>query len=129
LEILDQFTNGTILAVSTTFLAGATIFTTQNDDGNVLEQIFCFAIRAALLDEIEGIERSPQAQLESVVGRLSPDTPVPLIRAFRTLSAAAFSDWYRIIRKKAEDLGVDPAEFANGLRVAKQITSAVARRQ
>jgi hypothetical protein len=125
-EILNQFTPVTIQMVATTFIIAHTLFPESDHAAGVLEQIFCFAIREALLDEFEGVKRPPKEQLEDVLGR-SANVPESVKRSFRQLTDASFGEWYASIRKMLDEKGADPSEFADALRVAKQITSAVAR--
>jgi hypothetical protein len=125
-EITRRFSRATIEQTFSTYLFGAIEF-----GGNPYEQglagVYCQALRFALLDELEGKDRTGAEALKDVVDNLAPDTPPEASEALKALSPDKFNEQYKILRIQAGEKGIDIAEFAEALQYAKDIASYCAR--
>ena len=80
-----------------------------------LAQLYCFALRYCLLNEIEGIAASPSSVIEDVIGHLADGTPQPILDGFRTLTAAEFNEAYKAFRMQIGEEGADIEQVADAL--------------
>ena len=109
----DQHTTDSLAA--STFVVGAQLF-----EGVVSQMslafIFCFAVRSALLDEIEGVDQTPEEAFESVWESVQPPMPPAAANAFRAMMFNDFERWIGHLRAMAVKEQVDFAEYAEALK-------------
>ena len=115
---------------STIALASATIFAGMEQFADcpyqgALAQVFCFAVRDMILNELEGITLPTAEVLAGLVKRLHSSAPAEVRETFSRISPEEFDDWYKHIRINAAKEGVDLAEFANALHSIPDIAAAV----
>src|SRR6266851_1281487 len=115
------FSRDVIALTTATCFLGMTKFE-DHEFQQPLAEIFCFAVRFALLDELEEKTSTPAEVLKSVVDHLDPNTPQEIVKAFSALAPSEFEASYKHIRVMAGTEGVDIEEFARALTRAKAIT-------
>jgi hypothetical protein len=91
-----------------------------------LAQIFCHAIRDAILDELEGATPDLKGIPARVAERLHPSTPESARDAFRKLDFAGFAESYNHIRLLAANEGIDLEQLADALRDSAAVFKAAA---
>jgi hypothetical protein len=114
------FDGNTVALVTSVFVLGMQQFADAPHQSGLAE-VFCFAVRDMILNELEGADLPTAKVLADVAARLHASTPAEARRAFSRLRPADFDGMYQHIRILAAREGVDLAQFANALRSARQI--------
>jgi len=113
------------LAIST-WVIGAQIFE-GHANGMTLAFIFCFAVRNALLDELEGVDQTPEEVWESMRDRIQPPMPAAATDAFKSMMLKDFERRLGHLRSMAVTEQVDLAEYADALE-NENLRAAINRR-
>lgn len=92
-----------------------------NDYQQVLADIFCYALRDGLLDELEGVTRPAASILQDIISRVQPAPPAEAMQALRKFSPADFGRSLKNIRTVATEKGVDLGELADALKIARHL--------
>ena len=123
-EIAQKFSRVTQMNVLATMLFGMTHFD-ESPIQQGLAQMFTFAVRQRLLDELDGTTRTPDQVLTDL--RMQVDAPPSAFAAFSKLTAADFDESYKGLRIQYAKQGVDLEELVEALKSAQAIASYVSR--
>jgi hypothetical protein len=118
---------GAAALAATVYLTGANHFDGQQFQQG-LAQVFCIAIREAILDELEGIAPNLPKNVADAVNMLHPSTPQGIKETFSEVEAVHFVSSYNEIRLLVAQEGVDLKQFADALRDATIICKTMASR-
>jgi hypothetical protein len=106
--------NADALALST-WLIGMKIFEGHANRAG-LAFIFCYAVRNAVLDELDGIDQTPAEAFASLADGIEPPMPPAAADAFKTMMLKDFNDWLGHLRARAVKDNIDFADYAEALK-------------
>jgi hypothetical protein len=118
-----QYPREVLRMIATTWTMGMSYFHGEKLQLG-LAQMFCFAVRERLLDEIEGVTHPSEEILREVVKVTRP--PVPAEQAFAKLSSADFDACYARLRVEYTNHDADIAQIAEALTNVVEIMRYVA---
>jgi hypothetical protein len=103
------------------YLLGATKFGENQPQENVLGQVFCYAVRNVLQEEIQGGDRSRMEIISALADQVRPQILPETYQAFCSLSQEEFESMFDAVISAANESELTLSELINGLSSVNQI--------
>lgn len=126
---MSGFSREQFKTVVTTYLMGTSHFEEQRSQPDVLGQLFCFAVRDVLEQEMQGSGRSRTEIVQDLAERTRDQVLPDTYRALAGLREEQFNRLYDAVLAVAKDSGLAWHELVEGLSAVNEIIDYFSKQQ